>query len=40
MISGNSPTIVLLDVVSIFICLLSKGHRRVNPEELVKESTG
>lgn len=30
---------VLLDIVSIFVCLLSKCNRWVNPEELVKEST-
>lgn len=33
-------TVVLPDVVSIFVCLLSKGHRRVDPEELMKKSTG
>lgn len=29
----------LLDVVSIFVCLLAKRHRGVDPEELVEEST-
>lgn len=31
---------VLLDVVSIFVRLFAKGHRRVNPEELVEKGTG
>lgn len=30
---------ILLDVVSVFVCLLAECDRGVDPEELVKEST-
>lgn len=30
---------ILLDVVAIFVCLLAKGYRGVDPEKLVEKGT-